>query len=46
MQIVLFLKRFEKRQQDNDFVTAVKAGDQYSVNRRIEMARELVREFI
>ena len=41
-----FLKRFEKRQQDNDFVTAVKAGDQYSVNRRIEMARELVREFI
>ena len=41
-----FLKRFEKRQQDNDFVTAVKDGDQYSVNRRIEMARELVREFI
>lgn len=41
-----FLERFEEIQQENIFITAVKAGDQYSVNRRIEMARELVREFI
>lgn len=41
-----FLERFEEIQQENIFITAVKAGDQYSVNRRIEMARELVREFL
>lgn len=41
-----FLERFEEIQQENIFITAVKAGDQYSVNRRIEMARELVKEFV
>ena len=41
-----FLKKFEKMQQEISFVTAVKAGDQYSVNRRIDMARELTGEFV
>lgn len=41
-----FLERFEEIQQESIFITAVKAGDQYSVNRRIEMARELVKEFV
>ena len=41
-----FLKKFEKMQQEISFVTAVKAGDQYSVNLRIDMVRELTGEFV
>lgn len=41
-----FLKSFEKIQQESTFITTVKAGDQYSVVRRIDIARDLVKEFI
>lgn len=41
-----FLKAFEKIQQESTFITTVKAGDQYSVVRRIDIARDLVKEFI
>jgi len=41
-----FLTRFSDLQQNPEFVTALKAGDRYSVVRRIDMARNMVKEFI
>lgn len=41
-----FLTRFSDLQQNTEFVTALKAGDRYSVVRRIDMARNMVKEFI
>lgn len=40
-----FLTAFGKLLQDSEFNTALKAGDQYSTVRRIDMARNFVREF-
>lgn len=42
----LFLKRFQVLLQNKEFITALKAGDQYSTARRIEMGRNLVKEFL
>lgn len=41
-----FLVSFRKLMQSNEFVTALKAGDQYSTARRIELARKLVKEYV
>lgn len=41
-----FLERFGKLLQDKEFVSALKAGDQYSTVRRIDMARCMIEEFI
>lgn len=41
-----FLVWFGILQKDRDFITALKAGDQYSVIRRINMVQMLVKEFL
>lgn len=41
-----FMHSFGELMQKVDFVTALKAGDQYSVARRIELARKLVKEYV
>lgn len=41
-----FLMKFGKLLQNKEFVTTLKAGDRYSAVRRIEMARNLVKEFL
>lgn len=41
-----FIERFGILLQDKEFITALKAGDQYSTIRRIDMARDMVKEFI
>uniref|UniRef100_UPI004057BCB6 DUF262 domain-containing protein n=1 Tax=Acetatifactor sp. TaxID=1872090 RepID=UPI004057BCB6 len=41
-----FLVSFGELMQKADFVTALKAGDQYSTARRIELARKLVKEYV
>lgn len=41
-----FLNRFGTLLQDKSFVTALKAGDRYSTVRRIDMARDMVKEFL
>lgn len=40
----LLLKNFQKELGSSDYINALKAGDQYSVARRIEMTRRVVRE--
>lgn len=40
-----FLVAFRNLQQTPEFVTALKAGDRYSTARRIDLARNLVRDF-
>lgn len=40
----LLLKNFQKELGSPDYINALKAGDQYSVARRIEMTRRVVRE--
>ena len=52
-QINIIIKRredlldsFGNLQQNEDFISALKAGDQYSTNRRIEMVQKLVKEFV
>lgn len=42
----LFLEEFGRLLQNQEFVTALKSGDQYSAIRRIDMARNLVKEFL
>lgn len=41
-----FLQKFCDMQQDRGFITAIKAGDQHSTNRRIDMARNMLKEFV
>lgn len=41
-----FLTSFGLLMQNSDFITALKAGDQYSTAKRIEMARKLVKEYV
>ena len=41
-----FLQQFGKLLQNSEFVSALKAGDQYSAVRRIDMAKNLVKEFL
>lgn len=41
-----FLKAFGSLMQNSEFVTALKAGDQYSTAKRIEMARKLIKEYV
>lgn len=41
-----FLIAFGRLMQNTDFITALKAGDQYSTAKRIEMARKLVKEYV
>ncbi len=41
-----FLMKFCDMQQDRGFITAIKAGDQHSTNRRIDMARNMLKEFV
>lgn len=41
-----FLNRFGILLQNKEFITALKSGDRYSTVRRIEMARNLVKEFL
>ena len=40
-----FLLAFRSLQQIPEFITALKAGDRYSTVRRIDLARNLVRDF-
>lgn len=40
------LKQFQKQLQNMDYINALKSGDQYSVARRIELTRGVVREII
>lgn len=42
----LLLERFQKELQSVDYANALKSGDQYSVARRIEMTRNVVREIL
>lgn len=42
----LFLEKFGTLLQNSEFVAALKSGDQYSAIRRIDMARNLVEEFL
>jgi len=41
-----FLNSFGVLLQNKEFATALKAGDQYSTARRIEFAREMIKEFL
>lgn len=41
-----FLIEFGILQKSRDFITALKAGDQYSVIRRIDMVQKLVKEYL
>ena len=41
-----FVKKFGKLLADREFATALKAGDQYSLMKRVEMSRQLVKEFL
>ena len=41
-----FLEDFQKLQSDKDFAVVLKAGDQYSMAKRMSMAADLVREYI
>lgn len=41
-----FIARFGKLLLDKEFALALKAGDRYSTVRRIEMARNMVKEFL
>lgn len=41
-----FLNKFCDLQQNPEFIIALKAGDKYSVIRRIDMARNMLKEFI
>lgn len=41
-----FLSDFGMLMQNNEFVTALKAGDQYSTAKRIEMARRLIKRYV
>ena len=41
-----FFRRFGELLANQEFATALKAGDPYSFIRRVEMSRKLVREFI
>lgn len=41
-----FLTTFQKLLQDNEFITALKAGDTYSFERRVGMAQKLIKEFL
>jgi len=41
-----FIEDFGFLLQENEFVSALKAGDRYSTARRIEMARKRVKEFL
>ena len=41
-----FLEQFGVLLQNKEFVSALKAGDRYSTVRRIDMARNLVKEFL
>lgn len=43
---VLFMDEFGTLLQNPEFVTALKSGDQYSAIRRIDMVRNLVKEFL
>ena len=40
------LERFGKELQNADYINALKSGDQYSVARRIEMTKNVVKEII
>lgn len=40
------LERFQEELQNIDYINALKSGDQYSVMRRIEMTRNVVREIL
>lgn len=42
----LFLEAFQKLQENKEFEVALKAGDQYSMEKRMTMAEELIMEFI
>lgn len=41
-----FLRAFGRLQRNQEFITALKAGDPYSLARRIDMVRKMVKEFI
>lgn len=41
-----FLNAFGALQQNGEFISALKGGDQYSTMRRIDMARTMVKEFV
>lgn len=42
----LFFEGYKKLMLQNDFITALKAGDQYSTVKRIEIARNLIKEYL
>lgn len=42
----VFLEAFQKLQENKEFEVALKAGDQYSMEKRMLMASELVRGFV
>ena len=41
-----FLRKFQELLQNVDFVTALKAGDIYSLYRRVEMTKAMIKEFL
>lgn len=41
-----FLEAFQKLLQDSEFVSALKAGDPYSFERRVSMTQKLIEEFL
>ena len=42
----MLLERFQTELQNVDYANALKAGDQYSVARRIEMTEKVAREIL
>lgn len=41
-----FLETFQKLLQDHEFISALKAGDTYSFERRVSMTQKLIKEFL
>ena len=41
-----FLEAFQTLLKNEMFVTALKAGDVYSLDRRVSMAKEMIREIL